>query len=327
MSTNNLDNNIKLIANNQDITQIVEKIVWSGDTKEVARKLLFTVVCKDTDYYLPKISIKEGDFVILNYDDNTIFGGILFDIDKAGSSNTISYTCLDNMFYINNSEISKVFDTTAELIASDVCAELGLDFGYAEPTGINIYLPAFGKSAYEIIMMAYTEVSHQNNKKYLPIVQNINNINKICVIEKGIDCEVLLDSTYNITDSNYSTSLQSLVNKVLIVDDDGAIIDSVQDSNSINNYGVVQKIYKQEAEKNAQVEATSMIFDIEQTANISSLSDIRAVSGYAIQVQEPISGLIGIFYIESDTHTFESGKAIMDLKLEFSNMMDEKEIN
>ena len=31
------------------------------------------------------------------------------------------------------------------------------------------------------------------------------------------------------------------------------------------------------------------------------------------------------FYIESDTHTFEDGKEMMQLTLAFSNMMDEKE--
>ena len=41
----------------------------------------------------------------------------------------------------------------------------------------------------------------------------------------------------------------------------------------------------------------------------------------------PISttGLYGKFYIESDTHTFEDGKEMMQLTLAFSNMMDEKE--
>ena len=43
-------------------------------------------------------------------------------------------------------------------------------------------------------------------------------------------------------------------------------------------------------------------------------------------VQESKSGLYGLFYIESDSHTFMDGKHEMSLTLAFENMMDEKEL-
>ena len=66
---------------------------------------------------------------------------------------------------------------------------------------------------------------------------------------------------------------------------------------------------------------------LEQTGSVTGCQgDSRAVSGYALIVQETTTGLFGKFYIESDTHTFTDGKHEMALTLAFSNMMDEKEI-
>ena len=66
---------------------------------------------------------------------------------------------------------------------------------------------------------------------------------------------------------------------------------------------------------------------LEQTGSVTGCpGDSRAVSGYALIVQETTTGLFGKFYIESDTHPFTDGKHEMALTLAFSNMMDEKEI-
>lgn len=314
---------IKLIAGNKDLTEVVEKITWSGDTKQVSRKLSFSIVSKDTDYHLPKVTLNSGEDVVLcDVAGRVLFGGIIFDVDKAASANTTTYLAFDLLFYVNNSDISKVFNDTPEAITAQVCSELGIPFGSAVPTGLTVYIPCLGKKGYEAIMMAYTEASKQNGKKYIPLMQSIN---KLCVIEKGVYCGVVMDGSYNLTEAAYKTSLQKLVNKVLITDKTGGIISTVEDAESLK-YGTIQKVYKQEDGKDAGVEAKALLQSIEHSASVSGISDTRAVSGYALAVQEPMSGLHGLFYIEADTHTFENGKATMQLTLSFSNMMDEKEI-
>ncbi len=127
-------------------------------------------------------------------------------------------------------------------------------------------------------------------------------------------------------DSNYKISLQNLVNKVLIVDKTGNVVDKVQDSESTGKYGTIQKVYTQEDGKDAKAVAKSMLQSIEKTSSVSGISDIRAKSGYALVIQEPITGLLGKFFIESHTHTFENGASTMELSLAFENIMVEKEI-
>lgn len=315
---------MKLIAANRDISEIVEKVTLSGDTKQVARKLSFTIARKETDCYLPKVDINAGDQVTMLDDDGAaLFGGTVFDVDKTASANVITYLAFDLMFYVLNSDVNKVFDDTPERITEQICAELDVPFGGAAKTGIKVYMPCLGKKGYEGIMMAYTAASRQNDKKYIPLMKDIT---KLHVIEKGELCGVILDGGYNLVDAKYKTSLQKMVNRVVITDSSGNVVNSVEDAAARKKYGTIQKTYKQEDGKDALTEARAMLFTAEETASVSAVSDIRAVSGYALMVQEPVSGLYGKFYIESDSHTFENGKAQMDLTLAFSNMMDEIEI-
>lgn len=314
---------IQLIVGNKDLSEVVEKITWSGDTKQVSRKLAFTIAQKDSDHYMPKVTLSEGDEVLLQDESGRVlFGGILFDIDKSAVANTVSYLAFDLMFYINNSDISKVFNAKPETIAAEVCTELGISFGGAATTGLTVYIPCLGKKAYEAIMMAYTAASKQNGKRYIPLMKNVN---QLFVIEKGVYSGVVLDGGYNLTESSYKTSLQQLVNKVLITDKSGNVVSTVEDAASQQKYGTVQKVYKQEDGKDAQGEAKALLQTIEQSGSVTALGDVRAVSGYSVAVQEPISGLYGEFFVEADTHTFENGMDTMQLTLAFSNMMDEKE--
>lgn len=192
-------------------------------------------------------------------------------------------------------------------------------------TGVNISsMPCLGKKAYDAIMMAYTAAAKQNGSKYIPLMTNIN---KVSVLEKGTLCGAVMTGDYNLIEATYKSTLQNLVNRVLITDKNNNIIKTVEDADSIQKYGLVQKVLKQNDGEDATAQAQKMLVTVESSATVSGVpNDFKAVSGYSIIVQETDTGLYGQFYIESDTHTFSCGKAQMDLTLAFENLMDEKEI-
>ncbi len=312
-----------LIVNGKDLSNLVETITWSGDTREVSRKLEFKIASKSTDYFLPKPVLNEGDTVILKDDEeNILFQGVLFDIDKSYSADTTSYLAFDYMYYVKESDVNLIIDDTAENITKKVCDELGIKYGDIAQTGVNFYFVELDKNGYEVIMIAYTNASKSTGKKYIPLM----NEDKLTVIEKGLLSGVILKGNFNILEQNHKVSLQNLVNKVLVVDESGKQVDVVEDGASQSNYGTIQKIYKIEESKDYNVEANSLLFNVTYEGSINSLSDVRAISGYAVLVYEEISKTYSKFYIESDSHTFQNGKAIMSLVLSFSNVMDEKEI-
>ena len=254
-----------------------------------------------------------------------VFGGIIFDIDKSASSKVETYLAYDLMFYINNSDVNKIFEGTPETIVPGICTELGLESGTMAATGVNISsMPCFGKKAYEAIMMAYTAAAKQNGSKYIPLMTNIN---KVSVLEKGTLCGAVMTGDYNLIEATYKSTLQKLVNRVLITDKNNNVIKTVEDAASIQKYGLVQRVLKQNDGEDATTQAKKMLVTVESSATVSGVpNDFRAVSGYSIIVQETDTGLYGQFYIESDTHTFSCGKAQMDLTLAFENLMDEREI-
>ena len=316
---------MKLITGGKDLSELIETITWAGDTKQVARTLKFTVAKNKQDKNFPAVIINEGDEVILQDDaGKDIFGGIIFDIDKAAASRVESYLAYDLMFYINNSDINQLFDGTPETIVPEICRELGIDVGEMAVTGIHVSVPCFGKKAYEAIMMAYTAASKKNGSKYIPLMANIN---KVSVVEKGKLCGAVMTGDYNLIEATYKSTLQNLVNRILITDKSNNVVKIVEDTASIQKYGLVQRTLKQNDGEDAAADAQKMLVTTKGSASVSGIpNDFRAVSGYSIIVQETDTGLYGQFYIESDNHTFSAGKAQMDLTLAFENLMDEKEI-
>lgn len=316
---------MKLLTGGKDISELIEIITWSGDTRQVARSIKFTIAKNKRDRDFPNVVINEGDEIIMQDDTGKdIFGGIVFDIDKSASAKVVSYLAYDLMFYINNSDVNKIFEGTPEMIVPGICEELGIETGAMATTGVHISMPCFGKKAYEAIMMAYTAAARKNGSKYIPLMTDIN---KVTVVEKGELCGAVMTGDYNLIGAAYKSTLQNLVNRVLITDKSNNVVKTIEDAASIQKYGLVQKILKQNDGEDATVEAQKMLVTTEASATVSGVpSDFRAISGYSIIVQETDTGLYGQFYIESDTHTFSSGKAQMDLVLAFENVMDEKDI-
>lgn len=316
---------MKLISGGKDLSDLVETVTWSGDTRQVARTLKFSIAKNKRDKNFPAVVINGGDEVILQDDaGKNIFGGIVFDIDKSASSKTESYLAYDLMFYINNSDVNQIFDGTPETIVPGICADLGIEPGTMAATGVHVSMPCFGKKAYEAIMMAYTAAARRNGSRYIPLMADIN---KVSVIEKGELCGAVLTGDYNLIEASYRSTLQNLINRVLITDKNNNVVKTIEDAASIQKYGLVQRVLKQNDGEDVTAEAKKMLKTEEVSGSVSGVpNDFRAMAGYSVIIQETDTGLYGQFYIESDTHTFSCGKSQMDLTLAFENLMDEKEV-
>ena len=126
---------MKLLTGGKDISQLIEKITWSGDTSQVSRKINFTIAQNKKDTLFPNVSIDIGDEIIMQDNEgNNIFGGIIFDADKKGSSKTVSYLAYDLLFYVNQSDVNMVFSGTPESIVTQICQKLDIPCGELAPT-------------------------------------------------------------------------------------------------------------------------------------------------------------------------------------------------
>ena len=303
-----------------DITNLLEGITWSGDYKSCARKLEFSLINSPTDINIPKVDIPLMSLILFYEDNNELFKGFVYEREKS-SDNTISFLCYDYCAKLNDIKVSyNIKNETASSIYNKFLTEYKLNKGDIAPANTKIKKVFLGVTAYDMIMTAYTEEAKKTGKKYMVYTKG----DKFYSSEKGnIKLKLAFEEGKNILSSNFKESVSDMVNKVIIVDENGNKKTEVKNDDWLNTYGLFQEVYKQEENKDANAEAKAMLNGITQSCSLSGFGDTTCVTGYGVQVKDNASGLIGLFYIDSDTHTWEGGNYTIDLELNFKNIMNE----
>jgi hypothetical protein len=256
------------------------------------------------------------------------FRGYVFFKEKSSSGTEMRVTAYDGGVYLLKSKMTFNFkNMTPAQITQKVCQEVGITTGELANPGIPVSFIADSQSLYDIIMTAYNHASRVSGINYISIMRDGN----LSVIQKGktvakytIASEVGPD-TVLISESAYSESIEGMVNRVKIYDDEQNEIGVVENADWIKHYGVLQDAYTQETDKNPQTVAKNMLRGVDQRASVQGIGNIECITGRAVTVKEPYTGLNGLFYIDSDEHIFEDGQHMMSLELNFKNMMDAKE--
>lgn len=308
----------------QDITNLISSIAWSGDYQQAARKLDLTVAVSPSDQYLPRVHIGLGNMLRLHDDsDKELFRGYVFAKDKSHQGDTMSVTAYDGLIYLVKSKGTYNFKgQTAEGITQKLCGYFGVQVGNLAKTGITQNLIADGETIYDIIMTAYTTAARKNGKKYMPLMQG----GKLTVIEKGaVVAGYTLDAKVNLTEASYSETIENMINRVKIYDDEGKNIGAAENASWVKSFGILQDVYKAEKGKDANAMAKLMLKGMERTASVEALGDISCITGRAVKMYEDYTGMTGLFYIDTDEHKWEDGQHSMSLNLSFRNIMDEKE--
>jgi hypothetical protein len=306
-----------------EITSLCSSIQWSGDVQQAARKVELEVIASAYDKNAPRISMPPGSLISLVEDgDKEIFQGFVFMQEKDFGSQTTKVLCYDAMIYLTKSKASYNFqDTTAEQITQRLCKDFGITPGNIAATGIKQSHIFIGKTPYEIITEAYENASKQNNKHYVFVMKK----GKLYIAEKGyLKVDYLLDPGANISSSRYSESIENMINTVKIYDEKGNIVGKRQNDEWVKLYGILQEAYQQESEKDPVTVADNMLKGVERNGEIQALGNTNCITGNAVQVKECYSGIQGLFYISSDSHTWKNNLYTMQLTLDFDKLCNEK---
>lgn len=95
---------------NYDITDYVQKLTWSGDTDQAARKLDFTIAYNtpEKDKTFTQLDLKVGGFIYLFYRENdtadelNIFQGRIFYRKRVTDGYSFDFSCFDDLIYVAN---------------------------------------------------------------------------------------------------------------------------------------------------------------------------------------------------------------------------------
>jgi len=271
-----------------------------------------------------KLNIGAGDVIKLYEDGSLLFFGEVQSARKTGETGTITYTCYDLLNHLLQSTgVYNFSNTTAERIVKKVCADLKIKTGSIAETKAAIKkLIIDGDSFYDIIVKAYTKAAKQTEKKYICRM----NGTELSVEEKGKKVKnFVLAEGCNITSAEYEETIENMVNVVKIYDEKGVQIGEVKKDQWVEKYGIYQQIYKKEKGINAQTAAKNMLQGVEKRVTVEGINgDLTCIAGNGVEVYDKATGLNGLFWIDSDTHTWENGTHIMSLELNFKNIMDKK---
>ncbi|CZR81967.1 putative endopeptidase precursor [Clostridioides difficile] len=241
---------------------------------------------------------------------------------KDSSNNSISFVSKDMGFLLTQSEVSYNFkDKLVEDIAKQVFNDNKLAVGNIPKTGVKHTKMYIGTTGYDTIMSAYTEASKTTKKKYM-IEANLDKFN---VIEKGtVTLNVMFEEGSNLINTSFSESMENVKNKVLVVDQYGNKISEKVNDEIFKDVGLImQKVIQQQ--ENSSVDVESEFKGIEQTCNLKGYGDVTCITGRGVKVKDSHTGLVGLFYIDTDKHNWgSSGNYEIDLDLNFQNIMDEK---
>lgn len=318
-----------LIKNNSgtyDITKLVNKIDWSGDYLQVARTLSFGLISSSTDKHIPIVKCDLGDAATLSQGNKTLFEGYIFSRSKSTNSSTIDITCFDRGIYLKRNKASYKFtNQTPEAIAQRVCSDFGIPVGSLVKTGKKLSRNFLGSCLYDIIQTAYTIASAETGKKYHQVFKG----SQLYVIEKTVTDETLvIEGGSNLMDASTTDSIENMINQIAIYDKNDKLIRTVKNNEYIKLYGLMQEYIKQAEDENAGPKAQKMLDDngIQQKITINNLGNVANLTGGTVVVREPYTGLYGLFYIDSDAHTWKNGQYFNKLTVNFKNIMDEKEV-
>lgn len=308
-----------------DITDYVSSISWSGSKSEVARKLELKIINAPLDKNINNLIMELGDPIYFFEDDATTerFRGFITEREASSSTGTVTYIAYDLLFYTLKSKATYNFSAkSAETITQMVCDDFEIPVGELAITGILQKLIVQTKSLYEIIMSAYTQAHEQNGKLYRAVA----NLGKLSVVEIGVEiCEIELNEDSNITQSKYKETLNNMVNRVKIYDGEGNAIGQV-DNTEDQKYGIFQQVYTKEEGKDATTTAKSMFVGVEKTFTLEGVNFNGAVTGAGAIVTDSATGLSGLVWIDSDTHTWNNGVATMSLTVTLKQMMDTQSV-
>ena len=294
---------------------ITEKVIaktWSGSYKDCSRKLTFEV--------LPDALTELGGMVRLYLGPEILFSGHVRRRQRVTSEQRVSCTAYDRGIFLKKNFVYRaVRKQTPEAVTAQLCGEFGIPCGALAATGVPLDRNFLGSSLYQVIQTLYTLAAEQTGKKYQIRFRS----NHLEVVEKAAVGLVRLEPGVNLISCTAADSTEDLLTSVAIYSDDFKVQETV-DSPARPLYGLMQQAIKASSSEDPKKTAGEILKDhgLTTTIHCECLGDTRLITGNAVTVHEPETGLDGLFWITADSHSTPHGIYKTSLTLDFRDLMD-----
>lgn len=304
-----------IYAGDKDISNLIGSVTWSGDKDQIARKLSFTYAYADQDSNIRSTDLSLGTRVCMYDDDGRLkFDGVLLSLEKEEADITLKVSCQDMAFYLK-SKVYNTYQGTPSQITSIVCSEFGIPVGSLADAEKEVEVVSTGeKTIYQIIMAAYEAAGVKINL-YMDSLS-------VCTEIFGSVIAAVLTGDDSVIEASYKSSIENLVDKVLILDNKGNFQKQLQNDADIVSFGIVQEVYKHsDSKKDTDQEAMRLLKSVENSGKISaSVKDFEIVTGKMVMIEKAGSKIKGLFKVVSDSHAVSNGEHNVTIGLDFEGV-------
>ena len=306
-----------------DVTGLVSTAKLSGDYRQCCRTLTLEIAVTPTPGIVPYVYFPLGGCVQLYAGDALRFYGHVVSKTKATDSTTMTVTCFDRGFYLKNNYATYNFNgQTPEAITRRVCADFGIGVGPIQTTGVTVRRKFRATALYTILDTVWTLAGEQTGKRYMQRFVGP----ALGVFERRQTAtQKTIEAGVNLMTAAYTESIEKMVNRVSIYDSNDKLVSSVSDDAAVKLYGLLRKIVQQGKDEDKGKEARRLLEDngVERRVTVTCLGDDALITGETVQLVEPYTGQIGVFWIDTDEHSWHDGIYTNKLTLNYRNMMRE----
>ncbi|MBN3398159.1 XkdQ/YqbQ family protein [Clostridium botulinum] len=209
---------------------------WSNDVDTLATSLSFDSI----------LDLAEGrSKIILRQDKITVFEGVV--VNKNNKENIHSYTAMDYAWYLNkNKYVMQFRNINAKSALQQICAKVGIKVNIRTRLTTRINKLYFQESLSDIIKDILEQCKREIGTNYIMEMQGKTlYINRL--VDLKINATLLIGKDYSI-----SRSMEDMINNVIAVNNDGRVLATVKDNNSIKIFGELTDIISVEDKNTSQ---------------------------------------------------------------------------
>ena len=297
-----------ILIDGVEIKTIEDGLTWNGAKDTVTRNLSFSFLYNPMREDIPKYKVAINSRVEWKEENKTLFLGFVESLDYSTDNDNISVNCVDFASRLIRSKcVGRFYGTLTEL-ANKICASFNIKNGISDSTTQKHNIVSTGDKTYYEILQTACKTLYDSFTLYMD-----SNTLKLQLPTK--EPIATFEIGKNIRASSFSQSMSEMVNKVIMIDNDGNVYGSVENKSDLSKYGLFQDVYNYNTDISNNVEeARKQLKSVENNGSIVVNNDNNCISGQYIKVIEPVNGFEGIFEILTDSHTIGSD-SVMTLEL------------
>jgi hypothetical protein len=266
-------------------------------------------LCNPLKKEIPVYKVRVGSRVEWKENDKTLFLGYVEELPYNTDEDTITLTCQDLMTRLIRSTFIGRMQGTLNELANKICATFGIKNGInSNNTHVHNIVSDGDLTYYDVLKVACDTIFDRYTLYLDGDTLKLAEHNIVNVFKIG----------ENIRASRFTQSMADMVTRVLVIDNNGQVLDAVENTEDLQRYGLFQATYSYSEDcKNNLAEARKLLQGVKNEGAISCNNDNACIAGRFIEIHEPVNGFEGVFEITSDNHTINSNNSEMTLEVDY----------